>query len=248
MDVHFTYDAFDRRIGKLSGGVQQWTVYDGLNPYADFNGSTMTTRYLYGNGVDDILARTDAAGNNTAWYLKDQLGSVRLIVSAAGAVLYSVNYDSFGNILSQSGSGGDRFKFTGREWDAEIGLYYYRARYFDPGTGRFLSEDPLQFGAGDVNLYRYVGNGPNKDTDPLGLDPRDRAILGPLYNNLDKVADKLISRLQFWLGLLEANKNNPIAFKILQDLFDKTDKQLDIVLKLMDLLIDLDKLLTKCGL
>jgi RHS repeat-associated protein len=80
-------------------------------------------------------------------------------------------YDSYGNIVSEtSSSSGDRFKFTGREWDAELGLYFYRARYYGPSDGRFESEDPTGFSAGDPDLYRYVGNRPANATDPSGLD------------------------------------------------------------------------------
>ena len=60
------------------------------------------------------------------------------------------------------------FRFTGREFDAETGFYYYRSRYYDPNTGRFLSEDPLRFDAADFNLYRYVFNNPNNLRDPSG--------------------------------------------------------------------------------
>jgi RHS repeat-associated protein len=172
-DDHFTYDVFDRRIGKLTqGGTQQWIVYDGVNVYADFSGQTLTTRYLYGNRPDQIFARTDGSGNSTAWYLTDRMGSVRLIVNPAGSQppLYAVNYFSFGGIVpeSETGTGGDRFKFTGREWDSEIGLQYNRARYYDPATGRWMSQEPLGFAAGDSNLYRYVHNIPTNLTDPSG--------------------------------------------------------------------------------
>ena len=66
-------------------------------------------------------------------------------------------------------SAGDRFKFTARELDAALSLYYYRARWYDPQLGRFLREDPLSFTAGDTNLYRYVFNNPVVYTDPTGL-------------------------------------------------------------------------------
>jgi RHS repeat-associated protein len=61
------------------------------------------------------------------------------------------------------------YGFTGREWDKETGLYYYRARYYDPKGGRFISKDPIGFEGGDVNLYRYVGNDPVDWVDPSGL-------------------------------------------------------------------------------
>jgi RHS repeat-associated protein len=173
-DDKFTYDVENHRIGKnmLSGG-QSWTGYDGANPYADFNSSgSLTYRYLYACCADSLLARVDTSGTPT-WYLTDKLGSVREDVNTSGSVLDSITYDSYGNILSESNSSnGDRFKYTGREWDSEIGAYYYRARYYSPTIGRFLSEDPLGFGGGDENLYRYVDNRPNYLTDPSGEAPK----------------------------------------------------------------------------
>jgi RHS repeat-associated protein len=168
-DDKFTYDVLGRRIGKntLSGG-QSWTLYDGDNTYADFNSSgSLTYRYVYGKGLDTLLARYD--GTNTVWYLTDKLRSVRQLVSSSGAVLDQLTYDSYGNILTESNSAnGDRFKYTGREYDSEIGLQYNRARYYDPKAGRWISRDPLGFGAGDGNLYRYVGNRLIGTIDPSG--------------------------------------------------------------------------------
>jgi len=145
-----------------------WTSYSGNNPYADFNVSTLTSRYLYGNAIDLLFARLNANPVTITWYLTDNLGTIRQLVDNGGMVQDTVTYgDSYGNNPSDSGTG-DRFKFTGREYDAEIGLYYYRARYYDPGTGRFVSQDPKRFGAKDTNLYRYVTNTPTTKTDPSG--------------------------------------------------------------------------------
>jgi len=72
---------------------------------------------------------------------------------------------SFGNIITTSASIVNNFRYTGREWDAETSLYYYRARYYDPLAGRFASEDPVNFRA-DVNFYRYVFNRPGGLRDP----------------------------------------------------------------------------------
>ena len=63
----------------------------------------------------------------------------------------------------------NNFRYTGREWDPETSLYYYRARYYDPASGRFLSEDPVGFRGRDINLYRYGRNQPGRFTDPIGL-------------------------------------------------------------------------------
>jgi len=84
-------------------------------------------------------------------------------------VARTYRYDSFGRIISQTGTLDQPFTFTGREYDPETGLYYYRARYYDPKAGRFISKDPIGFGGGDLNLFRYVGNDPANFTDPSGL-------------------------------------------------------------------------------
>jgi len=179
----YTYDALNNRIGVKDQGTQTWTVYDGTNPYADFNGSgTLQQRYLSGAGVingavvDEILART-SSGGTTAWYLTDKLGSVRDIVSSSGSELDHIVYDSFGNILSETNAAnGDRFKFAGMEYDSVTGTYYDRRRYYDPQTGRFISQDPKGFGAGDTDLYRYVGNNPANETDPTGTSALGDAV------------------------------------------------------------------------
>jgi RHS repeat-associated protein len=86
-------------------------------------------------------------------------------------VLDTLTYDSYGQVLSESNSGnGDRFKYTAREWDSEIGQYNYRARSYSPIDGRFLNEDPRGFLAGDTDLYRYVADNPTTAIDPTGLN------------------------------------------------------------------------------
>ncbi|MFN6103962.1 MAG: RHS repeat-associated core domain-containing protein, partial [Planctomycetaceae bacterium] len=103
------------------------------------------------------------------------LGTIRDLVqynAATGTttVVNHVRYDTFGQIVSQTNSQFQPwFAYTGREWDPAVGLYVYRARWYDPRAGRFLSEDPLGFAAGDVNLNRYVGNGATLWVDPSGM-------------------------------------------------------------------------------
>jgi len=176
----YTYNALDQRIGFKDNSTQTWTVYNGSDadatPYADFNGSgSLTERYLYGPGVvngavvDELLART-SSGGTTAWYLPDKLGSVRDIVSPTGTELDHIVYDSFGNVLTETNAtNGDRFKYAGMEFDAAIGQYYDRARFYDAATGRFMGQDPMGFAAQDPNPDRYVGNEPTNQVDPEGL-------------------------------------------------------------------------------
>ena len=81
----------------------------------------------------------------------------------------SYSYDAYGNFESRSETVANPYAFTGREYDAESGLFYYRARYYDANTGRFISEDPIGFRSGDANFYSYVFSNPVNYRDPSGL-------------------------------------------------------------------------------
>jgi RHS repeat-associated protein len=83
-------------------------------------------------------------------------------------VVRTLVYDSYGRIVQDTGGVVQPFTFTGRDLDTESGLYFYRARYYDPITGRFLSEDPIGFSAGDVNHYAYALSSPVNLRDPGG--------------------------------------------------------------------------------
>jgi RHS repeat-associated protein len=100
-------------------------------------------------------------------YHHDQVNSVSAVSGHNGGTIQSTTYGAFGNTRSTTGASPNRLQYTGREND-NTGLYYYRARYYDPEIGRFISEDPLGFGAGDVNFYVYVGNNPVNFNDPSG--------------------------------------------------------------------------------
>jgi choice-of-anchor A domain-containing protein/RHS repeat-associated protein len=167
---HYTYDVFDRRIAVTVNGQTQVTVYDGDHAWADYTaGGQVTTRYLFGPKVDEVMARW-RPGQGTVWYLTDHLGSVRDLVNGSGAVLNHLEYSPYGAVASQTNAAAsDRFRFSGREYDAATGLYYYRARYYDPVQGRFLSQDPAGLSAGDNNLYRFENNSPTNFVDPSGM-------------------------------------------------------------------------------
>jgi RHS repeat-associated protein len=174
----YRYDVFDRRIGKtvdLDGvGTQvaltERYVYDGDHIALVFDGAgNQLQRFLYGTQVDQVLVQENGDGS-LYWALSDHQGTVRDVVDSQGNVLNHIVYDSFGNVVSETNTGIDfRFGYTGRELDAETGLYYYRARYYDATTGQFIGQDPIGFSAGDSNLYRYVGNSATNYTDPSGL-------------------------------------------------------------------------------
>jgi RHS repeat-associated protein len=175
--ANYTYDPLDRRIVKTidpdGAGPNPATIerfiYDRDHIWLCFDGNnTLTNRYLYGPTIDMALA-DERSTTAVRWMLMDNQGTIRDITNNVGAVQNHIRYDSFGRITSQTNANfNTRFNYTGREFDAETGLYFYRSRYYDPVVGRFIGEDAIGFGGGDVNLYRYVGNGPVNAIDPFG--------------------------------------------------------------------------------
>lgn len=183
MQATYVYDVVGNRIEKdvwtQSSGTTTVTRYglDGQNVWADLTGSnSLQTRYLIGNQVDQFLARE--VNGAAAWYLTDRLGSVRAITDNSGVVQDTIGYDAFGNITSESNpTYGGTIKYTGRATDSETGFQFDRARYYNPLTGTWTSQDPIGLSATDPNLYRYVQNSPTNYTDPTGLDKIDLKIL-----------------------------------------------------------------------
>ena len=174
----FTYDALGRRATKTVNGTATKFLYDGAQLIAETDGAgTLTARYLFGPRLDEPLERK--SGSTTSYYAADGLGSVAHLTTSAGAIAETYTYETFGKLTIKNAGGttlstsalGNRFTFTGREYDSETGLYYYRARYYSPVSGRFLSRDPLGY-LPDANLYRYVGNNPSSFMDPLGLEAK----------------------------------------------------------------------------
>ena len=117
----------------------------------------------------ESVAYTEARLNRWGRWLKGR--RPRIGIEHIDAEMIT-RYDSFGNTTNTSGSLTNFFRFTGREFDTETGIYFLRARYLDPTTGRFLSEDPTGFNGG-VNFYSYALNRPTQWVDPMGLSAQD---------------------------------------------------------------------------
>jgi RHS repeat-associated protein len=165
--VSYRYDPLGRRIYKSSSLGTSIYAYDGLNLVEETNSSgTAVARYSQGLNIDEPLAMLRSG--TTSYYEADGLGSLTSLSNSAGTLANTYTYDSFGNLVASSGSIVNNFRYTGREFDTETNLYYYRARYSDLQTGRFLSEDPIRF-AGSVNFYSYALNNPVLRVDPRGL-------------------------------------------------------------------------------
>jgi len=138
----------------------------------------LKAKYVYANGM--LLAKYETSPADTHYYHHDGLGSVIGMTNEAGFVEQSYFYDDFGNSLGSWGNVDNHYLYTGQEYDDEISgaeLYNLRARYYDSGVGRFVSEDPVNrvskgtiaTNPNELNAYLYVQNNPVNQVDPLGL-------------------------------------------------------------------------------
>ncbi len=179
----YFYDPVGRRISKRVGGALTRYLYVEEDIWISVAPNGQFTRYVHGPGIDEPLMEdvttcgSIGCSQQYKVYYADALGRIR---EARGYPPWaeSYQYDSFGQILSATTPsplrpGGPAYSFTGREYDAESGLGYFRARYYDPHTGRFTAEDPIGFEA-HTNFYTYVSNRPILLTDPSGMAPPGR--------------------------------------------------------------------------
>jgi len=181
MTAHFWYDARNRVVARSyqAAGAEQPSIT--FNTYDDWNlieeraeSGAQKARYIHGPRIDEIVVMKNEHG--TFYPQHDALGSVTMLTDQDGKLAerysYSVTgevtiYDPSGTALTTSAFG-NRWMYTGREWLPEVGLYDYRNRVYSAELGRFLQNDPVRFYAGDLNLYRYVGNDFINLVDPEG--------------------------------------------------------------------------------
>jgi RHS repeat-associated protein len=146
-------------------------LYDAKNLVANVieevdNNGNVLARYTQDLGIDKPFAQLRSGA--TSYYEQDGLGSVTSLSNSAASLTNTYKYDSLGNLAASTGNLVNPFQYTGREFDPETGIYEYRARYYDPSIGRFVSEDPIRF-KGGVDFYAYVRNNPVNLADPNGL-------------------------------------------------------------------------------
>ena len=196
--VDYQYDVFDRLVGKTVSNEegesetdsQEAYVYDGQNVIlqfhkdgsGDLDNDDLSRRFLNGPAVDQVFAEevlSGASSVETRWLLADNQGTVRDVAVSEfddqedfryeTKIKDHLIYDGFGNFTQTDANYQPAATYAGYRQDADTGLFYTFKRWYDANTGRWLSEDPLGFSAGDVNLSRYCGNSPTNFTDPSGM-------------------------------------------------------------------------------
>ncbi len=204
----YRYDPFGRRIQKaFAQGTNTTTtnyVYDGADTIdeADQNGNTVA-KYARTMNIDEPLAESRAG--TVSYYQQDGLGTVTSLSNSAGALVQTYIFDSFGKLTASTGSLTNPFRYTGREFDAETNLYYYRARYYDPNLGRFISEDSLGFVA-TADFYSYVENDALNLADPFGLCPPSDPCAIPKHPPTANVDNNIFLTMSFgpvfWMSMV----------------------------------------------
>jgi len=174
----YRYDGLGRRVlvtfyDEL-GAPESVTryLYDGsavVQEYVVVGSWVLDAEYVHGLGTDNVLTIT--RDGSTWYYHYDGLGSVTELTDSTGALAQAYEYDAWGipTIYDPTSSIGNPYLYTGRRWDAPISLYYYRARHYNPATGRFIQPDPIGYDDGP-NLYTYVSNSPTVFVDPTGME------------------------------------------------------------------------------
>jgi RHS repeat-associated protein len=165
--VSAVYDPVHRQVQKTVGSAKTQYVYSGWQRIADYDAvaGTLQNRYVYGTGLDEALIVVSSSGALTFLH-SDKMGSIVATSNSTGAVSNKNSYSPFGEITTL---GGTTHGYTGQRYDSELGLNYFKARYYSPKLGRFLQPDPIGYTGEDFNLYTYVSGSPLKFVDVLGL-------------------------------------------------------------------------------
>ena len=183
-DISYGYGPTGERIWKEEDGKRTYYVLEGEDIIQELNTDfSLKAAYLYA-GLDRPLAVS--SGGKKRFYHEDAIGNVLALSDEKGEVASRYHYDSFGNVLSEEGERDQQeFRFAGKPFDSS-GLYYFKARYYDPLSGRFITKDPLQGITGNpesYNPYIYALNKPTQYVDPYGLDALNRAATSPNWRD-----------------------------------------------------------------
>jgi RHS repeat-associated protein len=181
-DVEYKYDALGRRVARVGSSGSFVYVQSDQQTIADYGvgdaPSSPLYRYVYASYIDEPVVRKGAGTGGTIHYFhRNQQYSVTAVTTSAGATAERYAYSAYGEPIILNGSGAaigsssinNRYSYTGREWDATVGLHHFRARWMSPKTGRFLTRDPIKYAGSEWNLSEYVRSNPGNSIDPFGL-------------------------------------------------------------------------------
>jgi RHS repeat-associated protein len=192
----YTYDSLNRRVKKALNGIDlgERYLYDGDDVLVDYslsNGQLAKTANYNTPVLDGNLSvkKFSEQGEALYYYMTDGLGSIRNILKSNGVPEKRLDYDAWGVNLQAPSGMFDRYNFTGREYDAETHLHYYRARYYDSNKGRFISLDKSFHN----NRYKYCQNNPISFVDPTGEDENNIHFIDendiPDLNSKEQIAE-----------------------------------------------------------
>jgi RHS repeat-associated protein len=200
--INYKHDVYGRRIEKKVDGFSTRYLYDGDQVIAEYDGNNnLLRKYIYGPGIDQPVCMIEEAESETYYYHFDALGSVVALSDSSGDTVQTYQYTVYGEVWASDIDFPNPYMFAGRRYDIEIGLYYNRARYYNPFIGRFLQIDPVGYKVG-MNLYAYCGNSPLNFVDPSGL----RRITEEEWKKLSDYAKKLMLNTY-----LDANDPNYVS-------------------------------------
>ena len=174
--VSYVYNGFGQRVKRTQGSAVTWSIYDGDDLLLELNGSGNVLReYTMYPGIDaphSLRVWSGTTPGSANYYVLEQPGHVVGLASSSSTVANQYKYTPWGQPESTSEAVAQPLRFMARELDSTTGLYYVRARWYDPALARFNSEDPIGLEAG-LNPYSYAVNAPTLLRDPFGLDPGD---------------------------------------------------------------------------
>jgi len=240
--AEYKYDALGRRFSKQlpNSSTHPLTSYyhDGNQVIEERDGSdNVLKQYIYGNGIDEVF-RVDIneSGNFTPYYFHiNGIGSVTAITDQNGNIVERYSYDLYGmpiiknangDLISQS-SIGNEYMFHGRRYDKETNLIYFRARYYDPIMGRFLSVDPMGY-QDSMNLYQAFNQNPINFIDPWGLwerlgdwSPTSAYVRRESGDTLQELAKLITGRKNDWVELANQTGKDVVNVSPLIELFEE---------------------------